>query len=172
LEAEDSIMKCAAIRNLILRKIDHELSESENRILDAHLEQCSDCVREYSILSIPRRIAQTIAPLEPSPYFYQKLKTRIERETQNSAISQLFFGLAHRVIPSMAAVTLALLSIFAYLHLHSPQDDLHAAYERVFIGEDLPLHMMVTEQRNITDASILSAIANREAWQNRNIELK
>lgn len=165
-------MKCTAIQDLISRKIDHELSESENRVLDAHMKQCSDCAREYDLLSIPSRIAQEISPLEPSPYFYQRLKIRIENEAQSAAIIQLFFGLARRVIPSMAAVTLALLSVFAYLHLRSPQDDLYAAYEKVFIGEDLPLHMMAREQRDITDASILSAIANQATQRNINFELK
>jgi len=165
-------MECTAIQDLIHRKIDHELSESENSILDVHMKQCSNCAREYGLLSIPSRISQEINPLEPSPYFYQRLKLRIENEDQSAAIIQLFFGLARRVIPSMAAVTLALLSVSAYLHLSNPQDDLYAAYEKVFIGEDLPLHRMVKDQRDITDASILSAIANQATQRNINFELK
>ena len=72
----------------------------------------------------------------------------------------------------MAAVTLALLTVFAYLHLHSPQANLYTAYEKAFIGENLPLQMLVKEQRDITDASILNAIANREAWQNPDFKPK
>lgn len=165
-------MKCAAIRGLIQKKIDHELSESENTFLEDHLEQCSGCVREYGLMSLPSRIAQEITPLEPSPYFYTKLKVHIENTVQSSDISQLLYGLARRVIPSMAAVTLALLSVFAYLNLRSPQDDLYAAYEKVLIGEDIPLHMIITEQRDITDATILNAIANQAIRRNTNYELK
>ncbi|MEJ2245585.1 MAG: zf-HC2 domain-containing protein [Acidobacteriota bacterium] len=165
-------MKCTAIHDLILRKIDSELSESENRTLASHLEQCSDCAREYGLWTLPSRIAQEITPPGPSPYFFQKVKARIEDEAQGAAVLQLFDSLARRVIPSMIAVTLALLSLFAYLHLRNPQDDLYAAYEGVFIGEDLPLHRMVVERRSITDASILNAIANQSMQQNTGFELK
>ena len=72
----------------------------------------------------------------------------------------------------MAAITLALLSVFAYLHMRAPQEDLRTAYERAFMGENLPIHQLVSEQQNITDANILSAIANQEVWQNANYELK
>jgi hypothetical protein len=169
---ECAVMKCTAIHDLILRKIDGELSESENRTLNSHLEQCTDCAREYGLLTVPSRIAQEITPPELSPYFPQKVKVRIEDEAQSVAILQLFDSLARRIIPSMIAVTMALLSVFAYLHLRNPQDDLHAAYEEVFIGEDLPLHRMVVERRGITDASILNAIANQAMQQNTGFELK
>jgi len=72
----------------------------------------------------------------------------------------------------MAAITLALLSVFVYLHMQNPQDDLHTAYERVFISKDPPLPIMLTEQRNITDANILSAIANSETRQKSDNEPK
>ena len=169
---ECAIMKCTAIHDLILRKIDSELSESDNWILDSHLEQCADCAREYGLLTIPSRIAREITPPEPSRYFSQKVKVRIEDEAQGAAVLQLFDSSARRVIPSMITVTLALLSVFAYLHLRNPRDDLHAAYEEVFIGEDLPLHRMVVERRGITDASILNAIANQAMQQNTGFELK
>lgn len=169
-EQGEIIMKCTAMRTLMLRKLDHELSESERKSLDAHLEQCAECAREYALLSLPRRIARTVSPPAPSPYFDQKLRAGIEIEAQSVAVLQTFFGLARRLIPSMAAVTLALLSVFAYFQVHDPQADLHTAYEKMFIGENLPLRMMITEQRNITDESILSAIANRQVRQKADFE--
>ena len=165
-------MKCSAIQDLMLRKLDDELSESETAILDEHLARCAACAREYSLLTVPQRIAQAISPPEPSPYFRQTLKTRIESEAQNAAIFQLFFGLARRIVPSMAAVTLVLLSVFTYLQLNNPQDDLHTAYEKMLTGADLPFPLMVTEQRKITDESILSAIANQGMWQGTNLKPK
>ena len=169
---ECAVMKCTAMHDLISRKIDSELSESETRTLDSHLEQCTDCAREYGLLTIPGRIAQELTPPEPSPYFGQKVKIRIEDEARSAAVLQLFDSLARRVIPSTMAVTLALLSVFAYLHLRNPQDDLHAAYEEMFIGQDLPLYRRVVERRGITDASILNGIANQAMRQNTGFELK
>lgn len=160
------------MQDLILRKLDNELSESENRILDAHLHQCEDCARDYGLLTVPQRIAQAVSPPEPSPFFNQKLITHIESEVQDAAIFQLFFGLARRIIPSMAAVTLVLLSVFTYLQLNNPKDDLHTAYDRMFNGSDLPIQLMVAEQKNISDEIIINAIANRGTWQNTTFNLK
>lgn len=165
-------MKCSAARDLIFRKIDNELSGPENLILNDHLEHCPTCAREYRLLSLPRRLAQNLVPFDTSPYFHQKLTARIQSENQNAAIFQLFFGLARRIVPSMAALTLVLLSVFAYFQLNRPQDNLYTAYEKMLTGEDLPLHLMVTEQRNITDESILGAIATRGIWQDTDLRQK
>ena len=165
-------MKCSDMQSLMLRKLDDELSESENGMLYAHLARCASCAREFGLLTVPRRIARTLSPPETSSYFYQKLKIGIENESRNAAILQLSFGLARRIIPSMAAIALVLLSVFTYLEWNNPQDDLHAAYEKMFAGADLPLHLVVTEQRNITDERILNVIAAREIWQDTNLETK
>lgn len=165
-------MKCSAMQDLMFRKLDNELSEAENRILDEHLNRCAACTREYSLMAAPGRIAQAISPPVPSPFFSRSVSARIESEVQNAAILQLFWGLARRIIPSMAAGTLVLLSVFTYLQLSNSQDDLHTAYERMLTGAELPLNLMITEQRNITDESILNAIANRGMWQDSNLQLK
>ena len=172
MEVGGANMKCSAMQDLMFRKLDNELSESEHRILDEHLDQCAVCAREYGLLTVPQRIAQAISPPESSPFFLQTLRARIESESQNAAIFQLFFGLARRIIPSMAAVTLVLLSVFAYLQLSNPQDDLHTAYEKMLTGADLPFPLIVSEQKNITDENIISAIANRGIWQGTNLKPK
>lgn len=158
-------MKCSEAQRLIFRRIDGELPGQDGELLDKHLSQCTNCVRDYKLLSIPRRAAQAIEPIEPSDNFYRVLRTRIENEARNAIFVQQFLGLARGFIPSLAAVTLALLSLFAYLHLTNPQDDLYAAYKNAFVGEDLHLREMISEQQSITDANILSALANRETWQ-------
>ena len=165
-------MKCSEAQRLIFRRIDRELPGRDSELLDAHLSQCSNCARDYKLLSIPRQIAQTIRPIEPSDYFCRTLRTRIEDEARNTIIVQQFLGLARGFIPSLAAVSLALLSIFAYLHLTNPRDDLYAAYKNAFVGEDLHLRAMISEQQSITDANILSALANRESWQYSGYEPK
>jgi hypothetical protein len=46
------------------------------------------------------------------------------------------------------------------------------AYEQAFMGGNLQLRMMITEQKNITDENILNAIVNQGAWRNTDIKLK
>ena len=156
-------MECAVVRNALFRKIDGELSDAESALLDAHLAKCASCMREYKLLALPRRITRAIPAFTPSSYFYQTLKMRIEGEAQSVDVWRIFFGLTRRVIPALAGVTLALLSVFAYLQLRGPEVDIYRAYDQVFITEDHPHRMFIAERGEITNASVLNAIAGRIA---------
>jgi predicted anti-sigma-YlaC factor YlaD len=156
-------MECTVARIWLFRKIDDELSSSESRLLDSHLAQCPACTREFRILAIPRRIGQAIPAFEPGPYFYRKLRTRIESEAQSITIWQILLGLSRQVVPALAAITLALLSIFAYLQMRGPSLDVYQAYDRIFISSERPLRMVAAEQGEITNESVLRAIAEQDS---------
>jgi hypothetical protein len=164
-------MNCTAVRNLLSRKIDNELSEFESASLDSHLSNCASCSREYRILSLPNRIAQAIPPLEPSPFFYSRLRTKLEGEVEKAAGWQAILGLAKQVIPALAGITLALLSVFAYVQFSRNQPDFYKFYDRVFVTEDQP-HSMLFSDRGITDESVLTAIAERETNPRRSLDMK
>ena len=161
-------MECVTAENLILREIDLELSEIESRILFDHLDHCPGCARLYRMMHLPRRMAEMSAPPDVSPYFMGALRSRIENEARDAAFVQQFFGLARSFIPSLAVFTLALVSVFAYLQLISPPTDLGKAYERMFLSENLPMSDLIVEPQKITDANILSALANSESWRQEN----
>jgi predicted anti-sigma-YlaC factor YlaD len=164
-------MKCHTVRELLFRRIDNELPGHESADFDAHLSACESCAREYRLLSLPRRIAQGITPIEPSPYFYQKLKANLDGEAQNAAGWQIFLGLARQVIPALAGVTLALLIVFAYFQFTGNELDLYRAYDRVFITEDQP-HQMLSEEGEITDEAVLSTIADQHFNYHRSRDMK
>jgi hypothetical protein len=65
------------------------------------------------------------------------------------------------MIPTLAGITLALLSLFAYLQLRGPEADLYKAYDRAFISEDQSHRTLVAEHGDMTDESVLRAIAER-----------
>jgi len=164
-------MKCTAVRDLLSRKIDNELSEPENATLDSHLANCISWSREYRILNLPNRIAQAIPPPEPSPFFFSRLRMKLEGEVQKAAGWQAIFGLARQVIPALAGITLALLSVFAYVQLSGNQPDLYKSYDRVFVTEDQP-HSMLFSDHGITDESVLAAIAERETNPRQSLDMK
>jgi predicted anti-sigma-YlaC factor YlaD len=155
-------MDCTVARIWLFRKIDDELSSSENKLLDSHLALCSACMREFRILELPRRIGQAIPAFEPSSYFYRKLRARIESETQSITIWQIILGLSRQVVPALAAITLALLSIFAYLQLEGARLDVQA-YDRVLLSGDRSLSIPADDQGEITDESVLRAIAEQDS---------
>jgi len=165
-------MECTAARNMLFHRIDNELSEVEKAEFDAHLAICSFCAREYRLLSLPSRMAKVIPPVTPSPFFYRKLRMSLEGEVQRAAGWQVFFGLARQVIPALAGVTLALLSVFAYVQLSGSEPEFYKAYDRAFITEDQPHRMLLADQGDITDESVLRAIAERGTNQRRNNDVK
>lgn len=156
-------MKCAEIRTWIFRKIDGELSESGKRDFDNHIEHCPDCARAYRITALPRRMASGISTVSPSPFFYGKLKIHLENEKRSMAGWQLFWRLARQMVPALAGITLALLTALAFIQLQGPKTDLPQDYRRVFITEGQPHRMLSGEQGDITDASVLRAIAERQS---------
>jgi hypothetical protein len=164
-------MKCNTVRELLFRRIDNELTDGQISEFDAHLAACEFCAREYRLLSLPSRIAQGIPPIEPSPFFFQKLKANLEGEARNVAGWQIFLHLARQVIPALAGVTLALLSVFAYIQFTGNESDLYRAYDRVFITEDQP-HRIFTEEGEITDETVLSSIAEQDLSYHRDLDMK
>jgi hypothetical protein len=156
-------MECAEVRSWIFRKIDGELSKSEIRDFDDHIGQCHSCAREYGLLELPHRIASEIPSVTPSPFFYKKLNDRIESEAQGMAGWQLFWRLAHQMIPALAGITLALLSALVYLQLQGPKTDIYRDYKGVLLTEEQPHQILIGEQGDITDASVLNAIAEQQS---------
>ena len=155
-------MDCKATRNLLFRKLDNEISPSEDAQLSSHLAVCSSCAREMALLKLPGRIARAIPALEPSPYFYRKLKARIESEQQSVTLWQIMLGLSRQVVPALAVITLALLSIFAYYQFTEIRGEVYWAYDRIFTSGDRPTRMVIADPNEITDESVLLAISERD----------
>jgi anti-sigma factor RsiW len=154
-------MKCTTAQQRLFGSIDGELSASEKAELNAHLAQCPSCNREYGLLSLPSRISKAIPPVTASPFFYQKLRTRIEDEAQGIASWQTVWQLARQMVPALAGITLALLSVFAYSQLHPSRIELYRNYDKAFISDDQSHMMLAAEQKDITYESVLTAIAER-----------
>jgi len=153
-------MGCSEIRQWIFRSLDGELSPGEEERLAAHLRQCPACDREMRFLSLPRRVARVVPAFEPSPYFYQRLRARLGME-ESITIWQILIGLSRHLVPALAVITLALLSIFSYQQLRS-STDVYQAYDRIFIPGDQPRLTVIADPGEITDESVLRAIAEEE----------
>jgi hypothetical protein len=165
-------MNCATVQSWLFRKIDGELSNSENMELDAHLAKCVSCSREYRLLTLPHRIARVALPPALSPFFYRKLRTHIDGEIKENAGWRALWGLARPMVPTLAGITLVLLSVFAYQQMRNPEVDLYRTYDRAFISEDPSNQMLIADQGDATYESILNTIAEQESNYRRNQRLK
>jgi hypothetical protein len=148
------------------------MADFENRELDSHLSQCARCTREFKLLMFPHQVVEATPSLEPSPFFYQILKARLESEIRRAAEWQPFWRLARQMIPALAAITIALLLVVAYHRVHGPADDLHRAYSSVFLSESLPHQMVFSESDAITNKIIFNTIAEREFNHLLNMSVK
>ena len=155
-------MDCSEIRQWIFRSLEGELSPGEEERLTAHLRECPACDWEMKLLSLPRRLARAVPAFEPSRYFYQRLRARLRSVEESITIWQILIALARQLVPALAVITLALLSIFSYQQLRSSTADVYQAYDRIFIPGDQPRLAVIADQGEITDESVLRAIAEEE----------
>lgn len=146
----------------MFRALDGELANRDRELLEAHLLRCEGCTREMRLLNLPRRIARILPVLEPSPFFYRKLQARLARESQAVTLWQVILGLSRQVVPGMAAITLLLLSIFAYMQLREPRVDVYQAYDRIFNSPDRSHRMVIADQGDITEERVLVALAEED----------
>ena len=154
-------MNCSDIRPWILGSIDGELSAQDHEQLNAHLLRCAGCAREMKILLLPQRLARALPACKPSPFFYQKLRVRLNAEAQTVSIWQIVPGLSRQLVPVLATITLALISVFAYLELQPPEADIYQAYDMIFMGDN-PQRMVIADQGEITEESVLHAMAEEQ----------
>jgi anti-sigma factor RsiW len=155
-------MNCSDIRKNLLTHVDGELDPVAAARLDEHLSVCASCAREYRLVSLPRRIGRLLPALEPSPYFYRKLRTRLDSESQSVSLWQIVLGLARPVVPALAAVTLALLSVFAYEVAQVERQTAYQAYDHIFMSGDRPQRMVIAELGEITEESVLQSLTEDE----------
>jgi hypothetical protein len=156
-------MDCSKAQSQLTKYLDHELAAMDEEYLQHHLAECVVCSREMKLLTLPRRISKEIPQLEPSPYFYQRLRARLESESRSVNIWQIMVGISHRLVPAMAAITLALLLAFSYFQLVPPQADVVQAYDNIFMSGDRPQRMVIADHSEITDESVLQAIAEEDS---------
>lgn len=156
-------MECSEFRPWIFRSMDRDLSDQDQERLNAHLLKCPPCAREMKVLLLPRRLARAFRAFEPSPFFHQRLRARLDAERQSVSIWQIVPALARQMVPVLATFTLALVSVFAYFELQAPTADIYQAYDMIFMSGDYPQRMVIADQAEITEESVLRAIAEERA---------
>ncbi len=155
-------MVCREARISIFKSLDGDLISEDQERLSQHLEACPSCNREMSLLLLPGRLARVIPLFKPSPYFYQKVRGHLQSESERVTIWQVILGLSRQIVPAFAALSLVLISVFAYQQLRTPEVDVYQAYDRIFMSGDRPQRMVIADQGEITEESVLRAIAEDE----------
>lgn len=140
------------------------LTESETKIIRAHIEICDECLRAYqaaqiSTALIKERVAETIEPL---PFFHTRVMAAI-REQKASEVSAFkrFWKAANSLIYSMTA-TVVVLVVFTFFTLgistdSAEQDSTFSANQ--YSAEDILLTRGdALSDNHLTDEEVFSAI--------------
>jgi hypothetical protein len=162
-------MDCAAAKISIFCCLDQELDVRESEQLQSHLAGCAPCARQMKLLLLPRRIGQALPAIEPSPFFYQRLRAQLA-ESQNITIWQVVLGLSRQLVPGLAVVTLVLVAVFAYSQLGTTDVDVYQAYDMIFMSGDRPYRMVIADQDEITEEAVFRSIAEEDLPQTLGVE--
>ena len=73
-------MKCAEIKKLFSPYLDGRVSGSEMRLLTRHVEQCSECAREYAAMQRTQQLLASLGPKKAPPDLALRLRVAISRE--------------------------------------------------------------------------------------------
>ena len=100
-------MDCSKCLNNILFYLDKELSEVDRLMFDAHLKECPQCNNVFAEVAATYGLIAAENQLETSPFFYHKLKTKLETKEEDKVI-KLFSALL-KPIAIAASITLGIL---------------------------------------------------------------
>lgn len=155
-------MDCREAEKWLSRRVDGELPQAQQDLLEKHLASCVSCSRGLQLLSIPRLIARSLPVPEPSPWLYQRIKANLEPEFGRNVFWQLVMGLSRQVVLPLGAVTLMLLTAFLYVQLSGPKADVYQAYDRIFAPANHTEQLVRAERGEITDDVVLYTLTEQE----------
>jgi len=106
-------MECKRVKRKLSAYLDGELSNRGMLEIEKHLKDCTSCVQEKeSILASLNLIDESIPVIEPSPYFWTKLKYQIlQREEQKRLKTRIFGWLSYKPV-TVAVVAAAVVGLF------------------------------------------------------------
>ena len=121
-------MDCNKILNNILFYLDNELNEAERIQFESHLHECPQCKAIYDNVTASYNIIAAENQVVVNPFFYHKLKSKLET-TQESKVINIFTA----ILKPMAIAASIALGIFIGNGeldlLNLPDDDIELASE-------------------------------------------
>jgi anti-sigma factor RsiW len=154
-------MKCGTAERWIVESLDRSLDAARREALDRHCRDCPRCRRTRSEHELLRGRLRTLPPAEPRPYFWERLRTRLDAEERPAGLLdwQKWF---QRAIP----VSLFLIGLFIGGLLFLPGgDEALGQSEALLLRNSNPLtetSAILEESRDAADkAMIIFAASER-----------
>jgi len=114
-------MDCEKYSNKILFYLDKELSKEEVMNFELHLSNCPQCKHLYEQLASVYKIISQENSFKASPFFYNKLKIKIESDKERKIIS--IFTMALKPLAVAASIALGIIIGNGELSMLNSSDD-------------------------------------------------
>lgn len=112
-------MNCQIVQNKLIFFLDGELSGTEMKAVQAHLDSCSDCVLFAQDLKKTLSILEEEKNPEVNPFFYTRVKAKLENQIE--AEGQLMRRpVLVRILQPVAFSIILLLSVYGGIRLGNP----------------------------------------------------
>lgn len=107
-------MKCKSISKKLIFLAEKSLPIAEETIIFQHLKDCVACKEQYDKLIAVEQLIHEKKLLDVSPYFYSKLKTRLEsaETTEISVLQPALVRFAHGSFMVIVVAIAILMGIF------------------------------------------------------------
>ena len=100
-------MDCNKILNNTLLYLDNELVEDDRVKFELHLKECSVCEAIYENIAATYKIIETDNLVEANPFFYHKLKMKLEAIDESRVIT--IFTTVLKPLAVAASITLGII---------------------------------------------------------------
>ena len=126
-QIENKIMKCKNLHSKLIFYLEDDLPEAEKGRVEKHLSECNECRAFANDMRKTLGIIEVEKKPESNPFFYTRLKARLESEYQQEPemFRRPFFA---RVLQPVLFSVILLLGIYAGIKLGQPVDGKMAGY--------------------------------------------
>lgn len=100
-------MDCNKISKNIIFYLDNELSEDGRIEFEAHIHECPQCMNLYENVASTYKLIAVENNIEDNPFFYHKLKTRLETKEESSLVN--IFSTVLKPLAIAASITLGII---------------------------------------------------------------
>jgi len=158
-------MRCRTASRLVLRSFDAPLAPEQKEGLDAHLAACPACRALRSRTALIRSRLAEAAPPEPLPYFYERLRARIDENIRPEPAT-VWVRWSVRAVP----ISLLLIGFFvgAIVFLSPAVDEEMSPPEALLLQNSNPLSETITlldEKAENKSLNVIFAVNERSSFR-------
>jgi hypothetical protein len=110
-------MNCKTVHNKLIFFLEKELPDSEMNLVQEHLESCPECALFAEEMKLTLSILESDKVLEGNPYFYTRVKARLENQEQEVWSGRPVLA---RILQPIAFSILLILGIYGGIKLGQP----------------------------------------------------